>query len=231
MYDIIRKREFFEWWEKGLASRDVRHLKNIQDAWVMSELGDRKGLRIAEIGGGDSRLLSHLAKHNSCVNVDKFEGLGNGPKEVAKIKGVEVVPTYMGEFSKKLQDESFDVVFSVSVLEHVPSEKLGDCFADMSRLLPPGGWMLHAIDVYLYENDRVMPRLDEYRQAAELESLNLAWLGDPVLGPSPARFHCDYATNSVQELAEWNRLAPTAALRELRCTTQSCSIKMALVKE
>jgi SAM-dependent methyltransferase len=230
LYDIIRKREYFEWWDRGLAAKGVSSLKNIQDAWVMSQLCESKGMRIAEVGGGESRLLQQLKDNNSCVNIDKFEGHGNGPNRVPKIKGIKVIPAYMGDFDTALKDESFDAVFSISVLEHIASERLSDCFGDMARILKPGGKMLHAIDVYLHERPRAVARINEYRQFAEQQSLRLEWIEEPALGDK-VWYHCDYAANSVQEMAEWNRLAPSPALRELRCTAQSCSLKMELVKK
>ncbi len=230
MYDFIRKREYFEWWDKGLAEKDGRSLKNIQDAWIMSELYECRELQICEVGGGDSRVLRRLSKHNSCVNADRFEGEGNGPRHVVDIDGVERVDAYLGDFNKALADESFDIVFSISVLEHVPDESLADCFADMARILRPGGWMLHAIDMYVFEQPTVMPRIDLYRMHAGDQSLGLAWVEEPAIGDEVG-FHCDYASNSVQEMAAWNHQAPSPALRELRCNAQSCSLKMALVKE
>lgn len=227
MYDFIRKAEYFDWWDRGLAEKTNRSLKNIQDAWVLSELVDGRGLRLCEVGGGHSRVLRELAKHNACVNADKLEGAGNGPRSVPQIPGVETIPAYLGDFDPRLADASFDAVFSISVLEHVPDDRLADCFADMARILRPGGVMLHAIDLYIFDEPRRMPRVDAYASCAANPELGLSWIAPPAIA-GPIAFRCDYAANSVQELADWNRQAP--ALRDLRTIAQSCSLKMALVK-
>ena len=46
-----------------------------------------------------------------------------------------------------LPDESFDVVFSCNVLEHVAAAILPGFVQSFSRLLPPGGYSVHSIDM------------------------------------------------------------------------------------
>ena len=227
MYDFIRKKELFSWWDAGYCDKKSWFLKGIQDAFIVSQLRTSTGLRICEIGGGNSRVLRRLAPKNTCVNVDKFEGGGNGPQDIDEIPGVETVRSYMGDFDSTLEDGSFDVVFSISVLEHVPDEALGDCFADMARILKPGGRMLHAIDLYVHEKPQRVPRVEAYRRCAENPELGLQWVEPPAIGELVG-FHCDFATNSDQQLANWNRVA--AALRSVREVTQNCSLKMGMVK-
>jgi SAM-dependent methyltransferase len=228
MYDFIRKLEFFDWWDAGWVDKGARNLKSIQDAWIMSELHDSVGLRIGEIGGGDSRMLRHLRTLNSCVNIDKFEGFGKGPQSVPQIEDVEVVQAYMGDFNKSLEDASFDALFSISVIEHVHIDNINDCFADMARLLKPGGRLLHAIDIYLVDDPKVMPRIDAYRDAVCNPELGLSWKLEPVIGEK-SQFRCDYASNSDQQLAYSCGLV--SGLRKSRATMQACCIKMELIKD
>jgi len=228
MYDFTRKRQMFDWWDAGFVDTKARNLKSVQDAWIMAELGQSKGLSIAEIGGGDSRLLRHLAPNNNCVNIDKLEGFGKGPKQDPNIPGVRTVRSYMGEFDESLEDGSFDAIFSISVIEHVPDEMINDCFADMARLLKPGGRMLQAIDIYLYDEPTVMPRIDAYRAAVTNPELGLQWAKEPVIGEK-TRFHTDYVTNSDHQLAYARRLFK--GIDEKRATMQACNIMMELIKQ
>ena len=53
---------------------------------------------------------------------------------------------------------SVDVVFSNSVLEHVPKEVIGRCFAEARRILRPGGIMFHSVncgDHYAYFDESI----------------------------------------------------------------------------
>lgn len=53
---------------------------------------------------------------------------------------------------------SVDVVFSNSVLEHVPGEIIAKCFAEAKRILRPGGVVFHSVncgDHYAYVDKRI----------------------------------------------------------------------------
>ena len=80
--------------------------------------------------------------------------MGNGPTEI-DTTSFRIVYDYMGEFSDELGDDYFDLVFSISTLEHVPdSDEMGlkNILIDINRVLKPGGISLHCIDVVL-KND------------------------------------------------------------------------------
>ena len=94
---------------------------------------------------------------------------------------------YLGDFLPSISDASFDCIFSVSVLEHVPVEKVQDVCADMYRALKPGGRILHSID--LFGNDR----LTEYAATYERE---LSRAGFKGLDPQP-QISCYPSTEAV----------------------------------
>jgi hypothetical protein len=57
-----------------------------------------------------------------------------------------------------LGEDSVDVVFSNSVLEHVPGPVIEEMFAESLRILPPGGVMFHSVncgDHYAYADRRI----------------------------------------------------------------------------
>lgn len=209
---------------KRLAPDINWHLKNIQDAVAIERLHRLRGLVIGEIGGGNSRVLPTLAEGNRCFNIDRFEGAaatGLGPREPPKIGGVTPIIGFVGE-PLDWPDESFDVLFSISVVEHVPAPKLPAFFEDCRRLLKPGGRMLHLIDVYVEDGpDRhLAARVEAYR--AQFSS----WLesGEPLIENKDLRFSCAFATNPDDAMAEWNKAAPKLAAK--RAVSQSCSLIM-----
>ncbi|PSB14685.1 hypothetical protein C7B61_02050 [filamentous cyanobacterium CCP1] len=178
MLDIIQKKEYFEWRDRGIADPKNQTLKGIQDAWILSLLSEKTDLKIAEIGGGKSRVLQKLAEKNECWNIDKFEGVGAGPTDLPELPGVKIVRTYLGEFDPALSNEYFDVVFSVSVVEHVTSEKLEAFFADCYRILKPGGTMAHAIDLYVFDSPNTrLGIVDAYRRS--IAGHGFSWLSQP----------------------------------------------------
>jgi len=74
----------------------------------------------------------------------------------------------MSEFT--IRSESVDVVFSNSVLEHVPGEVIEACLAEAKRILRPGAVVFHSVncgDHYAYV-DRAIDQLHylQYSEAA-----------------------------------------------------------------
>ena len=108
----------------------------------------KPGSKILEVGGGKSRILEHLKNDYECWNLDKFEGLGNGPLEFEP-DVIKTVVDLAGNFNKELNDEYFDLVFSISALEHTPINDFDtyrNILADMNRVLKKDGYSFHTID-------------------------------------------------------------------------------------
>jgi GT2 family glycosyltransferase/ubiquinone/menaquinone biosynthesis C-methylase UbiE len=125
-------------------------LKAYQDLLILRFIIENlpKGSKILDIGGGSSRIIQYFKKDYECWNLDKLEGIGHGPKEI-NVSGFKLVKDYIGNFSKELPDNYFDLVFSISVLEHVTYED--HCLhqrisEDIDRVLKPGGYSVHLID-------------------------------------------------------------------------------------
>lgn len=126
-------------------------LKQYQDLFVYTFIKDHvpPGTKILDVGGGKSRILTKLQNEYECWNVDKMEGLGNGPRELNNV-GYRLVKDYMGNFNRELPDDYFDFVFSISALEHVPQDDsvfLQNIIDDMDRVLKQGCYSLHLFDI------------------------------------------------------------------------------------
>lgn len=230
MLDFIRKTTLWDAWntklDQEIGARGTFHLKSIQDIAIYKQLKDRENQSIAEIGGGNSRILSALSKRNKCANIEKFEGQGNGPTHEINIDGVENIIAFLGQRSGVIPKSAFDVLFSISVVEHVPTEALGSFLEEGLECLKPGGLWLHAIDIYIEEQPSlwIRERLAEYQK----------WFDHPDLVPlgpiysGPLKFSTDMATNPDDEMYRWGQYAPS--LIELRKIAQSVSILLAGTK-
>lgn len=109
-----------------------------------------KGSRILEVGGGDSRVLKFFAKDYECWNADKCEGLGNGPVKFTS-PHYRIVYDYVGSFNPELPSNHFDLVFSISALEHTPEDEAVrvNVLKDLNRVLKPGAPSVHCFDAIL----------------------------------------------------------------------------------
>lgn len=131
---------------------NLANLKLYQDILVYNFIIDNlpPGSKLLEVGGGNSRVIEALQKQYEIWNVDKFEGVGNGPLQISNDRGHHLVSAYMGEFSPELPDDYFDCVFSLSTLEHVypeTEETFKNVCDDINRVLKSGGLSLHLFDV------------------------------------------------------------------------------------
>jgi SAM-dependent methyltransferase len=237
VFDVITKREYWEWQDEGFVDPQRVDLKGIQDAYVLSRLADVTGQRVLEIGGGNSRVLAAVGapgRMNECWNAEKFEGFAGGPTANENAAQVRHANCFVGEFSSELPNAYFDYVISVSVVEHVPTDRLESFFADTARVLKRGGRIIHAIDAYLFDHDAgtdparwTQQRITALLRFADRPDLGIRLTSPPVFDGSGG-FRCSYASNSDLAMNSWNRLVPE--LRPVREVAQSVSIKAEWIK-
>lgn len=225
MFDFVRKSQLWEaldadWYEalKGVAPF---HLKTIQDVAVYNILKGVELSKIAEICGGNSRILPMISEVNDCYNIEKYEGADGGSKNKINISNVININTFVGEFSPLLDNLGLDILFSVSVVEHIAEDKLPSFFEDSVRLLRPGGIMIHAINIYVADTPSPywLNRFALYKKAL-LETSSIEPIGPVYEGP--LKFTCDLASNPDDVMHSWRRISPS--MDQLRQSAQSVSL-------
>lgn len=147
--DFVKHREHMR---SGHSEADYMSadLKLIQDLAICNFIRNNlhKGAKVLEIGGGLSRILTFFSDSIEGWNLDKFEGAGNGPTSLPGDTQYKVVQNDIGAFDKTLPENYFDMVFSISVVEHINEEDsiLKNIVNDIDRILKPGGLNVHCID-------------------------------------------------------------------------------------
>jgi|GEM_PF-1047768 len=128
-------------------------LKDCQRPWMLKAiLGSvPRGSRVLEIGAGEPFVADILSRLGYEVFiVDPYDGSGNGPQEYEKFSKECPNITFMrAQFTDKLahlQEHSFDCIFSISVLEHIPEDGLRGLFKGLKKFLKPEGVSIHAVD-------------------------------------------------------------------------------------
>ena len=185
---------------------------------------------IAEIGAGHSRLLEHFANTNRCTVIDEYKGLGGGPKTRPNIQNVSFIDCMVGNSRRLIPDQTFDILYSVSVVEHVALENLELFFQDCHRILRPGGKMIHLIDAYvedqLGDNAELWLRIEEYLKPYGAWFLPMGELQFSTV--EDVAFLTSYATNPDNMMRRWNVSSP--GLRKKRGRAQSCTLEMVGVR-
>jgi len=165
----------------GLAGASF-DMKDLQRCWaVKSILGNvERGARVLEIGAGEplvAGLLSRLGYE--VVVVDDYMGGGNGPREFKRFQAAYPDVRFVRELFPPEEDvgDDFGAVFSISVLEHVPVEAVGDVVAKGHELIRKrGGCSIHAVDHVLagWGADEHREKLERIVAALGLSAEDLA---------------------------------------------------------
>ena len=131
-------------------------LKNVQRPWAVKTLLAHvpPPARLLEIGGGEpiaSGLLSELGYDVTLV--DPYDGFANGPTDYQRYRErfphVRILRDYFRPALAGLEGQSYDAIFSISVLEHVPADSLSSCFDAIAQFLSPAGVSIHCFDFIL----------------------------------------------------------------------------------
>jgi SAM-dependent methyltransferase len=152
--------ELFEFHEQQLPLAGWG-LKGYSHPWILKYGEFSKGQKVLDVGGGYSSLAQVIAERYGpqCWVADDFgvetgEQLWSrwGDRESLKQKYPLINYAFerIGDInSKSFEFGSFDVIYSVSTLEHIPWRSMPAVFDHITMLLKPGGRMLHCVDVPL----------------------------------------------------------------------------------
>jgi SAM-dependent methyltransferase len=128
--------------------------------WAFHNAGLEPGMAVLDIGGGTTG-LQYIAALNGCsvVNVEPASspGVNEWADEALAERHAminEALGTQVRLVSSQIQEAvlpsaSYDRIFCLSVLEHVPPAEANDMVAAAGRLLKPGGLLLMTVDLFL----------------------------------------------------------------------------------
>lgn len=108
--------------------------------WALERAALRPGERVLDVGSGRSIFPVYLA--DAGLRVAALD-LALDPRLSDDVEWVEADMTAM-----PLPDRSFDAVFCISVIEHLPEERIPAALQEIRRVLVPGGRLLLTTDFY-----------------------------------------------------------------------------------
>lgn len=123
-------------WEVPLGPATIAAV--VKEAGLDDPARDVRDVRVLDYGCGNGRYLQALA---TVVPVENLQGLEVDPARVEQVRalGIACDVIVKGEPELRFADESFDVVFSSNVIEHIPRRDYLAVLREIRRVLRPGG--------------------------------------------------------------------------------------------
>jgi 2-polyprenyl-3-methyl-5-hydroxy-6-metoxy-1,4-benzoquinol methylase len=162
-------------------------LKDLQRPWtVKAALGLLPaGSRLLEVGAGRPLVASLLADLEYHVTViDPYDGSDRGPTEFENFvrlhPNIRIIRDRFRRGLPQLKDETFDGIYSISVLEHIPEPALGEVFRAVSFHLRPRGKSFHSVDCVVEGSGAAF----HFEQCSRVAAYQSEIAGKTLFGPA-----------------------------------------------
>jgi hypothetical protein len=151
--------ELMQFHDEGVPFADWG-IKGHNRPFILKNCNFGPGMRVVEVGGAYSDLPQYIAEQYGCeVHVIDDFGVESGEAEMwsrwgerealqQKNPNVKYIFERAGDLkSANIPLNYYDVVFSVSTIEHIPEAAMAEVFRHFEAMLRPGGVMVHLIDL------------------------------------------------------------------------------------
>jgi ubiquinone/menaquinone biosynthesis C-methylase UbiE len=146
---------------------DATYSLNLTSLWMKLLSQVLPGSTILDLGCGSGRDVAHFARRGLCSI-----GLDYSFPLLEQARAITKQPLTVGSFNNMpFIDSSFDAVWSIASLLHVPKAELGSVLDEISRLLKPGGILLTSIKMGVGEKPDHLGRFVAYYQPDEWRSV------------------------------------------------------------
>ena len=133
--------------EEYLAVESISYLhagKRWEYPWAVINSGVRAGMKVLDAGCGNAIFPIYLAKNGCDVTAADLE-MDTG---LADMHGVNI-NYHIGTITDlPFEDDSFDMVFCLSVLEHLPEHETAAAVCELVRVLRPSGRLVVTVDFF-----------------------------------------------------------------------------------
>ena len=151
---VATVRDFCDSWDNMRPLSEIAgDLKDVQRPWMVKAIVASVpiGGRLCEIGAGEPFVADFLNKCGYEVTVvDPYDGSGQGPIQfenyAASYPNIRFLRSNFGSTVTGLSDQYFDAIYSISVLEHIPTEQVMMVCDGIKRYCKSTGYSIHAID-------------------------------------------------------------------------------------
>lgn len=134
------------------------NLKQMGSLFCLDIIKEHKFNKLLELGAGFNIFFDrYFGQKTEYWMVDK-DGHYNQPAMTAAKhlrKNTKHINALMGENSEMLSNNYFDILFSISAIEHIDKNEIQSVCDDMYRVLRSGGHCVHALDVHHHETQEL----------------------------------------------------------------------------
>lgn len=162
--DLANEATFHDQWAEGteLSAVKVDEAFNSptcpENIFILSELGDVRGLTILELGTGRGEGATYFAKLGACMHVtDLSLGMVEFAKRMGEHHSVSFAGASMDGAKLACRSGAYDVIYAANTLHHV---NIQQCLREVHRVLKPGG------RAAFWDPIRYNPVINFYRQMA-----------------------------------------------------------------
>jgi len=155
----------YDWWDETRApeyqflrtpNRFRSALKGIGNAFAVSYFNKQHPSKLLEFGHGVYSCLFDLFSEKCEMwgldDVNKqmtYEMFDKFRKKYEDKAGSKFLTGFLGDENKLLPDNYFDMICSVSVVEHIPQGHLEKALKQAFEILKPGGLFINSYDIHL----------------------------------------------------------------------------------
>ncbi|MGD9276107.1 MAG: methyltransferase domain-containing protein [Candidatus Pacearchaeota archaeon] len=184
-YQAIIPKKFIDWNQKwqapfnGMFSYQRNNTTRVFEyPWAFYAVPLKKGMKVLEIGGAFSGFQFVLDKYGAEVhNLDPGEGKGGKKLHKRKMsmlnKKFETNVIFHNCFIEKanLPNNYFDMVYSISTIEHVNKKELDQIVKHIKRILKPKGHFVLTADLFLTAYPFTKKKRDRWGDNKNIEEL------------------------------------------------------------
>lgn len=157
-WEHLNRGEDYEPWPDNPDELHVPWFLLWEIVWLTVNTPLKPASRVLDMGGAGSLFASYLASRGHEVHtIDLQHDLCQESRRTADLMNWRLHPQRMDMTRLAFRDGSFDHVFSVCVLEHLPVSGRLQCGSEVARVLRPGGTASYTFD---FANPQAFGRLD-----------------------------------------------------------------------
>ncbi|AFY81391.1 class I SAM-dependent methyltransferase [Oscillatoria acuminata] len=182
--------------DKNPTKRFLQQNRLIHSYSVLSRFFEKnREIKILDFGGGSGELCKILSVEFPNAKICMYEpSLEKRQEALENLRGIEPEINLIGDFNEITSNESFDLIFCLEVMEHMPESQIVIELERISKSLKNGGYSVFGVPNEIYISGMIRGLFRLYRRLtlkdefinhgytefdANLKNIVMATIGNP----------------------------------------------------